>query len=284
MDLNRFAVQLESLFRAAYAKPITINLSTDIEEADLECELVDEFAESLVEEICSCSHVEGFAISTAQSDLDSVKSSRVSLSIEVSSKQIGAPEARTRAMQEFSQRLRESGCGLRLLAISGRWMRYEFVFPPVSPMQQFSGGKVSSGKTILLVEDEEFVRSITAEVLESFGYMVLAAGDSQSAADIFTQNRGKIDLLLTDVVMGERSGIELAEELSGSNPLLRIIIMSGYADEWIGREEFSDGRIAYLQKPFTVDSLISTIRQMFDMPIIALGDQIERTQERTVGG
>ncbi len=142
------------------------------------------------------------------------------------------------------------------------------------------------GETILLVEDEDFVRDVTAQVLEGCGYRVLAAKDAKTAEDIFTLNRGSIGVLLTDLGLAGESGAELAEKLSESDPRLKVILMSGYTDrEMIGRE-FGDTGMAYLAKPFSAEALVGKVRQVIQSPLIdelggsqldtALGTELRR--------
>jgi DNA-binding NtrC family response regulator len=124
------------------------------------------------------------------------------------------------------------------------------------------------GETILLVEDDEAIRDVTAQVLEGCGYHVLAAKDTETAMDIFTRNRGRIGVLLTDLGLAGESGEELAEELSQSDPRLKVILMSGYSDrEMIGRE-FGDTGMAYLSKPFSVESLLDKVRQVTQSQLV----------------
>lgn len=121
-----------------------------------------------------------------------------------------------------------------------------------------------SPKTILLVEDEDFVRNVTREVLELAGYHVLEAIDANDGLELYRQNIDTIDLLLTDVVMPGKNGREFANQLLALRPDLKIIFMSGYTDNAIVRESFSDLHFNYLQKPFTLDALTEKVHQVLD--------------------
>lgn len=136
------------------------------------------------------------------------------------------------------------------------------------PAQAESASKVSvaasHGETILLVEDEEFVRNVTREVLFGAGYKVLEACDAESGLRMFNENVGTIDLLLTDVVMPGMDGRELARQLVDREPNLKAIFMSGYTENAIVRQGFTDARVAYLQKPFTLDALTRKVREVLD--------------------
>ncbi len=116
--------------------------------------------------------------------------------------------------------------------------------------------------TILLVEDEECVRTVTREVLESEGYRVLEAADAKDGITIGENFRDDIDLLLSDVVMPGMNGRDMARKLIEVKPELRVIFMSGYTDNPVLREAFADTRTVYLQKPFTVQTLRTRIKQV----------------------
>jgi CheY-like chemotaxis protein len=285
MDLNQFAVQLESLLAGAYPQPVTTNLSPDIEPAGVQPGLANDLLEVLVEEICAYGRVDGILIWTEQTDAEEAKKSCVSLGVEVYSRQITVPEPKTKSIRELSARLRGSGCELRLRAAAGRWMRYEILFP--GGMESDHGVYGSArGETILLVEDDDCVRDVTAQVLEGCGYKVLAAKDAQTAEDIFTLNRGRIGVLLTDLGLPDESGEKLAEKLSQSEPRMKVILMSGYSEREIIGREFGDTDMAYLAKPFSAESLIGKVRQVTQpalldepggaQPDAATGDELRR--------
>ncbi len=119
-------------------------------------------------------------------------------------------------------------------------------------------------RTILLVEDEDFVRNVTRDVLELSGWNVLEATDAESALSVYAEHAGSIDLLLTDVVMPGQSGLEFASSLLVSHPNLRVVFMSGYTDNPVVRAGFSDPRMHYLQKPFSLDALTAKIQQVLE--------------------
>ena len=191
----------------------------------------------------------------------------VSLGVEVYSRKITVPEPKTKSVRELSARLSGCGCVLQLRAAAGRWMRYEILFPVGSASDRGVSG-CGRGATILLVEDEDTVRDVTAQVLEGCGYRVLVAQDTKTAMDIFTLNRGRIGVLLTDLGLAGESGAELAQKLSESDPRLKVILMSGYSErEMIGRE-FGDTEMAYLAKPFSAESLVGKVRQVTQSPLL----------------
>ena len=119
-------------------------------------------------------------------------------------------------------------------------------------------------ETILLVEDEEQVRTVARSVLKRSGYRVI---EMRGAAEALLYAQGHshpIDLLLTDVVMPQMSGPELARRLSALRPGLRVLCMSGYTDDSIVRHGVLQAEIELLQKPFTSDSLTQRVREVLD--------------------
>jgi len=117
-------------------------------------------------------------------------------------------------------------------------------------------------KTILFVEDEDFLRTVVADVLTGAGYHVLAASNGVEATEVRAQYHGPLHLLLTDFCMPLKNGEILAEELRAAEPDLRTIFISGYGDMAEGAAP-SD-RISFLPKPFSIRALISKIRETLD--------------------
>ena len=115
------------------------------------------------------------------------------------------------------------------------------------------------GTTILLVEDDEIMRSLTRQLLQEHGYTVVEADDGKSALEWVQSHPGPIDLLLTDVVMRRMSGPELVERLNASHPNLKVVYMSGYTGELIAEREVLRRGITLLEKPFTRTALLNTI-------------------------
>jgi len=119
-------------------------------------------------------------------------------------------------------------------------------------------------ETILLVEDEEIVRSLAREILESQGYRVLEASGGREALQICERFEGEIHLVLTDVVMPEMSGRVLAGHLATARPSARVLYMSGYMGDAIARHGMLESGVAYLQKPFTIESLTQKVREVLE--------------------
>jgi PAS domain S-box-containing protein len=121
----------------------------------------------------------------------------------------------------------------------------------VSPKRQ--------GTTILLVEDDEIMRSLTRQLLQEHGYTVVEADDGKSALEWVASHPEPIDLVLTDVVMRRMSGPELVERLNASHPNLKVVYMSGYTGELIAEREVLKRGVTLLEKPFTRTALLNTI-------------------------
>jgi PAS domain S-box-containing protein len=134
----------------------------------------------------------------------------------------------------------------------------EASLPAAAPAME----KISTGhETILLVEDNESVRSLFANVLEAQGYTMLTAADGQAALHLVESQTGPIDLLLSDIVMPHLNGKLLAEQLSQIYPDLKIIFMSGYTDQTVGD---LPPEASFMQKPFSPMVLLRRVRQVLD--------------------
>lgn len=115
-------------------------------------------------------------------------------------------------------------------------------------------------ETILLVEDEEAVRSLTKRLLSQKGYRVLEASDGAIALRLAAGHVGEIDLVLTDVAMPNLGGRGMVEELRELSPGLRVLFMSGYPKDEVFPDKAAANRTPYVQKPFTGETLLSEIR------------------------
>ncbi len=122
-------------------------------------------------------------------------------------------------------------------------------------------GLLASAETILLVEDEEFVRVVTSEVLRSAGFTVLLAKNAVEAMRAYELSRAEVDLLLTDVVLPGESGHALATRLRRGNPRLKVLFATGYP-EYIAMAEAAHEEC--LAKPFSTGVLLQRVRQMID--------------------
>jgi two-component system, cell cycle sensor histidine kinase and response regulator CckA len=119
-------------------------------------------------------------------------------------------------------------------------------------------------ETILLVEDEDVVRGLARKILEQAGYYVLDTRGAEEAIRLCHELPGPIHLLLTDVVMPERSGKEIAECLAKLRPSTRVLYMSGYTDDAIVHHGVLDSDVEFIQKPFTPIALARKVREVLD--------------------
>jgi len=121
-------------------------------------------------------------------------------------------------------------------------------------------------ETILLVEDEEAVRTMVSKILQNKGYTVLEAHHGNEALRVSQRHRGPIHLVVTDVVMPQMSGRELAERLKRVYPKIRVLFMSGYPDRAIVHHGVLGAGTAFLQKPFALNALEWKVRELLDSP------------------
>ncbi len=128
------------------------------------------------------------------------------------------------------------------------------------PSRGLQGGK----ETVLLVEDEKEVRELAATLLSELGYTVLEAEDGRYALEMCSRYHGKIDLLITDVVMPGISGSDLSKEIKRCNPGVKVLFMSGYTENAIVRRGVLKDGINYIQKPFSSEGLAQAVRRVLD--------------------
>ncbi|OGK12875.1 MAG: hypothetical protein A2W80_08240 [Candidatus Riflebacteria bacterium GWC2_50_8] len=119
-------------------------------------------------------------------------------------------------------------------------------------------------ETILLVEDENSLLKMTSTTLRHFGYNVFAAATPGEAREVLSSSREKIQLLITDVIMPEMNGRDLARELKKIRPGLKVLFMSGYTDEVIANHGVLDNNINFIEKPFTMNDLATKVRETLD--------------------
>jgi CheY-like chemotaxis protein len=128
---------------------------------------------------------------------------------------------------------------------------------PARPQQHGAG----RGETVLVVEDEEPLRALVRRILSANGYAVLEGANGQDALRALQVHGGRIDLLITDVVMPEMNGRELAERLVRERPGVRILYMTGYTDAAVPEASPSTG---FIQKPFATSAFLSEVRRLLD--------------------
>jgi len=129
------------------------------------------------------------------------------------------------------------------------------------------GGKIAAPRTretILLVDDDPTIVKLTARVLEAQGYVVLRASLPSEALRVAADRELVIHMLLTDVMMPEMNGPELATALAVHRPQLKLLYMSGYAADVIGPGGVLDGRATFIEKPFVGRQLAAKVREVLD--------------------
>jgi CheY-like chemotaxis protein len=126
-----------------------------------------------------------------------------------------------------------------------------------------------SGETILLVEDDPAILKLVQQVLRGLGYIVWPSNTPKEALDWAEKHTGEIHLLVTDVIMPEMNGIELAKKLQSLHPDLKCIFMSGYTADAIAHHGVLDGNVTFIQKPFSKTTLAKTVKKV-------LNDQLNR--------
>jgi CheY-like chemotaxis protein len=124
--------------------------------------------------------------------------------------------------------------------------------------------RTRGGETILLVEDDVLLRDMATEILEGEGYKVHVAPDPAGALRIARELGAEVSLLITDVVMPQMTGPQLAEQLRETLPKLRVLLISGYADEALEARGARPSDMAFLAKPFANEVLVQRIRDILD--------------------
>jgi PAS domain S-box-containing protein len=166
--------------------------------------------------------------------------------------------------------VKQSGGVIDVVTARGKGTTFNLYFPltPGENSEQAQQYSVSSGlsgtETILLVEDANALRAVATRILTSNGYNVLAAENGEAALRVFRKNQDKIDALLTDVVMPELGGRELAAIILADKPDIPILFMSGYTEtSALGKLGTARGH-GFIGKPFTPEGLLRQLREVLD--------------------
>jgi PAS domain S-box-containing protein len=152
----------------------------------------------------------------------------------------------------------------------GQGTTFKICFPetagtPKAPIEITEPELILTGsETLLVVEDEEAVRALAVRILREHGYTVLSASDGEEALRLAQAYKELIHMVLTDVIMPGISGNTLVTRLRISRPKIKSLFISGYTDEAIGHHGILDSGIAFLQKPFSIESLTRTVREVLE--------------------
>jgi PAS domain S-box-containing protein len=163
----------------------------------------------------------------------------------------------------------QAGGSVSVYSEPGRGSTFKVYFPRVEAEAGASAPtaerpSLRGSETVLLVEDQEQVRAVAYGILGRMGYHVVVAASAREALLLCEKHRGTIHLLLTDVVMPEMSGAELAKRVAPIRPEMKVLFMSGYTDDSIVRHGVLESEMAFLSKPFTPESLARKVREVIN--------------------
>ncbi|HEY4119224.1 MAG TPA: response regulator [Byssovorax sp.] len=159
--------------------------------------------------------------------------------------------------------------GVSVHSTPGRGTTFEIYLPRIDGALQGESPSqapitLSGSETILVVDDEQAIRAVAAGILRRRGYRVIEARDAEEALLLCESLRAKLDLIITDVVMPETSGPELAKRLIERRPGTKVLCMSGYTDDAVVNHGALDAGVAFLQKPITPEKLARKVRAVLD--------------------
>jgi len=164
--------------------------------------------------------------------------------------------------------VRQSGGHIWVYSEPGSGTTFKICFPRVAAMSDVAPRAASEAaepptpsETILLVEDSKLLARVTRDFLESAGYTVLAASNPEEAMQIAANFLRTIHLLLTDVVMQDMTGPELAEQLVAKRPEMKVVYMPGYTNGILWDHAFQASDVAFIEKPFSQQALSKKVRQ-----------------------
>ena len=165
--------------------------------------------------------------------------------------------------------VKQSGGNIEVYSEPGRGTSVKIYLPRVQQGEgaepECLGTQTPRGtETILVVEDEDMVRKLVRETLEREGYKLLDAAGPVEAQKIVSSHRGRIDLMITDVIMPKLSGRELAERVLRQRPEMKVLYMSGYTDNAVVASGVLGTEMPFLQKPFTPGMLTGKVRQVLE--------------------
>jgi len=166
--------------------------------------------------------------------------------------------------------VKQSGGNIKVYSEVGYGTTFKIYLPRViEPLEEAEPRAIidelpKGTETVLLVEDEDIVRTLTRQILEICGYTVFEAANGKDALSICDNYQGQIHLLMTDVVMPEMGGRELAEKVALSYPKMGLLFTSGYTDDAVVRHGVIESATSFIQKPYAADALARKVRYILD--------------------
>jgi CheY-like chemotaxis protein len=166
--------------------------------------------------------------------------------------------------------VKQSGGAVWVYSEVGRGTTFKIYLPRIDGHEADEEADVETSEpaggseTVLLVEDDEDVRTLAAEILREKGYRVIVAWDARNAIRTCERETREIDLLVTDVVLPDVSGRDLAGLVKSLRPDAKVVFMSGYTHDAIVHHGAIDDGVEFIEKPFTRASLLSKVREVLD--------------------
>jgi CheY-like chemotaxis protein len=166
--------------------------------------------------------------------------------------------------------VKQSGAYVYVDSEPGQGTTFKIYLPRVEkPAEQVTpeqppAALARGGENVLLVEDDDLLRKLAENILQQAGYTVFVAANGEEAIWICLRQEVPIQLMLTDVVMPHMSGRELAEVVTQSRPDMRVLYMSGYTDDAMVHHGVMRAEMAFIQKPFSPESLARKVREVLD--------------------